>query len=279
MKKVLFATTALIATAGVALANDNIAMSGSAEFGIASEAGGATQAYSNANIKFTMSGETDNGLSFGTSVDASAGKQDYDPGDFEFDGAESGQFGLGAIFISGAGLTVSFDADDIDDAYDDDNHHDMKIAYTAGPLSAAVTYDVDSSAATSFSYDLGFSSNGLSLGVTGNDADEEQSLTAGYEIDSLSVGIEYDLAGADDAVTTLSLGYAMDGLSLGLDVATDDTWEVSASTTMGAITAGVVVENDNAYEITGSYNLGGGASLIAGINDADSWYMGTALKF
>jgi outer membrane protein OmpU len=279
MKKVLFATTALIATAGVAMANDNIAMSGTAEFGIASEAGGASQAYSNANLKFTMSGTTDSGWTFGTSMDASAGKQDYDPGDFEFDGKESGVFGLGAVFISGAGLTVSFDADDIDDAYDDDNHHDMKIAYTAGPLSVAVTYDVDSSAATNASYDLGFSSNGISLGVTGNDADEEQKLTAGYEIDSLSVGIEYDLAGADEAVTTLSLGYAMDSVSLGLDVATDDTWEVSASTTMGAITAGIVVEDDNAYEVTGSYNLGGGASIIAGINDADSWYMGTALKF
>ena len=102
----------------------------------------------------------------------------------------------------------------------------------------------------------------------------------GYEVDALSIGIEHDLAGADEFdVTTLSLGYAMDGLSLGLEVATDDSWEVSASTTSGAITAGIVVMNDDAYEVTGSYDLGGGASVLAGMNDADTWYLGTALKF
>ncbi|MEM9318108.1 MAG: porin [Pseudomonadota bacterium] len=71
MKKVLFATTALIASAGIASAQ-GVAVSGYAEMGIA---GGDRYAVSDAqfwqdiDVTFTMSGETDNGLTFGASVD------------------------------------------------------------------------------------------------------------------------------------------------------------------------------------------------------------------
>ncbi len=71
MKKVLFATTALIASAGIASAQ-GVAISGSAEMGIA---GGDryspsdAQFFQDIDVTFTMSGETDNGLTFGASVD------------------------------------------------------------------------------------------------------------------------------------------------------------------------------------------------------------------
>ncbi|MDA7428342.1 porin [Primorskyibacter aestuariivivens] len=71
MKKILFATTALVATAGIASAD--VALTGSAEMGII---GGdfdgdaiETQFHTDIDVTFTMSGEADNGLTFGASID------------------------------------------------------------------------------------------------------------------------------------------------------------------------------------------------------------------
>jgi len=68
MKKVLFATTALVATAG--LASAEVSMSGSAEMGIigGDAYGNTTQFHGDLNISFTLSGQTDNGLTFGASI-------------------------------------------------------------------------------------------------------------------------------------------------------------------------------------------------------------------
>ncbi|WP_136440012.1 porin [Pacificoceanicola onchidii] len=69
MKKILFATTALVATAGAASAD--IALSGSAEMGIVggSRYGDVTQFHTDIDVTFTMTGEADNGLTFGAKVD------------------------------------------------------------------------------------------------------------------------------------------------------------------------------------------------------------------
>jgi outer membrane protein OmpU len=77
MKKILFATTALVATAGVAAAD--VKVSGYAEMGIT---GGDTatmqgstvlddvsQFHSDIDITFSLSGEADNGLTFGATID------------------------------------------------------------------------------------------------------------------------------------------------------------------------------------------------------------------
>lgn len=77
MKKVLFATTALIATAGIASAE--VSVSGWAEMGIekasADNAGTAnideskTRFFQDYNVKFSMSGTTDGGMTFGANVE------------------------------------------------------------------------------------------------------------------------------------------------------------------------------------------------------------------
>jgi len=74
MKKILIASTALISTAGLATAE--VALSGRAEMGVyqynAAFGGpnnGNIQFFQDIDVTFTMSGETDNGLTFGASVD------------------------------------------------------------------------------------------------------------------------------------------------------------------------------------------------------------------
>ncbi len=64
MKKVLFATSALVMTAGVAAAE--VTLSGDARMGVIYD-GDNAQFGSRARARFTMTGETDTGLSFGAS--------------------------------------------------------------------------------------------------------------------------------------------------------------------------------------------------------------------
>ncbi|MEX3017085.1 porin [Gymnodinialimonas hymeniacidonis] len=68
MKKVLFATTALVATAGYASAD--VALSGSAQMGVQGGSGTTiTQFVQDIDVTFTMSGETDSGITFGAAID------------------------------------------------------------------------------------------------------------------------------------------------------------------------------------------------------------------
>lgn len=69
MKKILLATTMLAGTAGFAAAE--VAISGYAEIGIQDDGAATSNAefFTDVDVTFTMSGETDGGLSFGVSVD------------------------------------------------------------------------------------------------------------------------------------------------------------------------------------------------------------------
>ena len=90
MKKLLIASTALVATAGMASAD--ITITGHAAAGIHSGLDDVQQhdttdiagdgVYSNAGVDFTMTGATDNGISFSASVNIDAGTE-IDAGDFE----------------------------------------------------------------------------------------------------------------------------------------------------------------------------------------------------
>ncbi len=114
MKKVLFATTALIATAGIASAEGHtgVALSGMAEMGVFGRSLNAgefeTQFFTDIDVTFTMSGESDNGITFGASVDL----------DESVTGAAFGQPDDGGvtIFISGDFGTLTLG--DVDGALD-----------------------------------------------------------------------------------------------------------------------------------------------------------------
>ena len=86
MKKLLIATTALVATAGVAAAE--VKVSGNARMGVVYD-NSELNFSSRVRVVFTMSGETDGGLSFGATIRA--------------DNASAGNTGnAGSVFISGA---------------------------------------------------------------------------------------------------------------------------------------------------------------------------------
>jgi len=107
----IFATTALVATAGVASAD--IALSGSAQMGIQGGSGftgadaneNTTQFVQDIDITFTMSGTSDNGLTFGAAIDLDETPVAVDTND-----------GGVAIFVSGDFGTLTMG--DTDGAFD-----------------------------------------------------------------------------------------------------------------------------------------------------------------
>ncbi|MBY4894475.1 porin [Rhodobacteraceae bacterium N5(2021)] len=89
MKKVLFASTALVATAGIAAAD--VAISGYAEMGVRGGSGTTiTQFMQDIDVRFTLSGETDGGITFGAGVDL----------DENAGGSNTDDAGV-AVFVSG----------------------------------------------------------------------------------------------------------------------------------------------------------------------------------
>jgi outer membrane protein OmpU len=84
MKNILFATTALVATAGIASAD--VSLSGAANVGIINNgtAGAQDMMYQNISITATGAGETDGGLTFGATLTMRAGDDvDLDVGDLQ----------------------------------------------------------------------------------------------------------------------------------------------------------------------------------------------------
>lgn len=277
MKKFLIATTALVASAGFAAAD--VSFSGAAGAGVASEAGGDADVYSFVDLDVTMSGESDNGIEFGATIDTTTGFK-YDIGDFEFDGAQNGTFGLGSIFIKTGGATLTFDREGIDDLYDGDlDSHDVQFDYAAGDFSASLTYDLNSTADAEYSYKFAYAAGAISASLTGNDLSDNMVLDLGYTVnDMISVGLEHDLGGGTD-VTTLSLDYASNGISAGVEFDTADAWSLSLGYSMDAIAINAETDNDSEWEVTGSYDFGGGLSLVGGINHEESYYAGLTMSF
>ena len=266
MKKLLIATTALVATAGMASAE--ITITGSANAGyysglgnadavtvavpavlpVAGNAGAAAivvgpetftdeGVYSNAGIVATMTGATDGGLTFSASVDAEAGTE-IDQGDFEFDGAASGSFGFGAVSLSGAFGTLTFDDDGIDNLYDDDlTAADMSYSTDLGGIALTVAVDAQS-ADDGLSVSAGYSTGAMAFTLATSDsaAGTSASLALSYAVtDAITLTGKTDQAGGAESVQTVGVKTAMNGVSVSASSANDSTWDVDLGYTLSGV--------------------------------------------
>ncbi|MBF9021944.1 porin [Rhodobacterales bacterium FZCC0069] len=271
MKKVLFATTALIATAGVASAD--ITLSGSAAAGLryvenrtATNNNASDTVFDN-EIDFTISasGQSDNGISFGASIDFENTETDQAE---SHTGANDGE-----TFISFQGITITTGdvgnqtqsgiadvgyqgtgADDLAEQADVGNY-DLSVAFSAGGLSFGVSNGSDTE---DFALSVSGSTGAVSWGISstnveaGNDIIE---LTAGYSTGAYTLnGLYADVSGqtaaADLKAYGLSVAYAMG--------ATTYTFAMSDTN----------ADNQDAnYGVGFSTNLGGGLSFAGGITN------------
>ncbi|MES2845553.1 MAG: porin [Pseudomonadota bacterium] len=264
MKKILLATTLLVASTGFAAAE--LTTTGAARMGMIYN-GTDTEFTSRVRITFTGSGETDGGLTFGASVRA-----DQIGGN---GGTSTGTTnGDSTVYISGAfgKLTMG----DVGGAADALVGNVSGVGLTGLGSLNEMGYIGTSKTAAYYEY----STNGLTFGVgvgqpTG--ANPSGSVAVKYSTDSFSVALGYEdgVVGAVDATqTSLGVTGSFSGVSLkavvkDLSTNADLSYAVSADYTSGATTV-TAFYADNGTEVYGlgaAYDLGGSAKVVGGVVD------------
>lgn len=307
MKKVLFATTALVFSAGFAAAE--VTLSGDGRMGAAYD-GQDWNFSSRARVVFTLSGQTDNGLEFGGSFKTSDQRTNVN---------EDPRYGnRGSVYISGAfgkiemGDVVSApealfgDLADVgylgDDqgtagmggtndipylTLDNETQSALLYTYTAGAFSVA--------AALTDGHGYG-SAAGMTWGAYNADDTQAYSVAGAYTFQNYTVGLGYEVLdfATDDAFgnskatqvelagvatfgdTSVKAYYAAgdDGNPV------DNAYGIGVASAFGATTISGYVQQVSLTKDYGgddvtwwglgaAYDLGGGATLAAGIQDDD----------
>lgn len=275
MKKILFASTALVATAGVAAAE--ISFGGSANFGIADwDDGNGTIVKNEVDFDIKGSGETDGGLKFGASLDIDGA---FNNGN----GAESGNEAMvddPEVYIEMGGLKltvgpvgaandnegladIGFDGLGVDDVAEvsGNGSADVLVNYSFGDIAVAASADS--------------SGNDWAIGATGSFGD-------------ISFAAGYGEAGGQDEYN-LHVGYTAGAISVGVQYSEDNEtgYGFDVAYTQGDLTVtAVYAKNDttgaDAYGVGASYSLGGGASIAGGfadVNGASRYDLGMTFSF
>ena len=287
MKKLLIASTALVATAGMASAD--ITISGSAAAGIHSglhNPGGTTaQAdgiYSNAGVAFALSGATDNGISFSASVDVMAGSK-IDAGDFELDPDDDGAMDLGAVSMSGTFGTLTFDNGGIENLYSDGlTNADVSYATTVGAVSLTIAHDTAAATASANSVSAAYSASGMDFTLSASQATggTSASVSVAYTLnDSVSLTGETDQAAGGESVQTIGAKTTLNGVSVSVSSANNSTWDVDLGYTAGDFALTYGVDETDGWTATATSALGGGATFAAGVDNNDSMYAGVSFAF
>ena len=292
LRSSIFATTALVATAGIAAAD--VTLGGGAVAGLKSTGTGDAFLHYEIDIDINASGETDSGLSFGASLEL----DELSTNNFAADAASSDRFG-GAdpeIFVSGAFGTVTLGAVDIatdglglpDLGFDgigmDDDVEALRNAGTAD-----LTY----------SYSISGVSLTLSAGLNRTAAPDADAgdfgILLGYNFDAFRIeaGVARDDSTGDRGMG-VELGYSANGISATAlwtqeDAATDTTgYGINIGYTIDALTVSASYGDTDAagdaedYGIGFSYNLGGGLRVVGAVgsvDNADVWDLGLTMSF
>ena len=276
MKKVLLATSALTLSAGFASAD--VSMSGTGGAGVFGAAGADLSVYSGVDLGFSLSGASDNGMTFSASLDMGGG-QTLDTGDFELDTQDMGTDDNVSVAIGVSGLTITLSQNGVDDLYDDDIAGDIGISGAMGDLTYSVVTGLEDADPTSLS--IGYSAGAVSGSVATSDEGDASTVSVTYAMGDITVSAESDTdrTGADTSSVTLT--YAMsDGMTVSLENS-EDVNEVSVSYSSGAISVGLSADDaaTESWEATMAYDLGGGATFNLGTNDDETTFAGVGFSF
>ena len=292
MKNLLIATTALVATAGVAAAD--VSLSGAANFGVINAGGTAdTVMYNNVSVTAAMSGETDGGLTFGASLTMRSGDDvDLDVGDITIAADALSATSLGNIYVSGDFGKLTFDANGIDNAHNDDFSHDVMYTGTFGALSVTATANIEGGVTADgedYSLKLVYAANGLTLTAATDDGGEYD-VTAAYVInDMLTASVNFDSNGgtvAGDDETIVKVAYANEGITAALSIkdgVVGNEWAVALGYAANGMAVNLAVDDGGSEDLSASYDLGGGMSVLAGANEGAAgdraFFIGSKMTF
>jgi outer membrane protein OmpU len=264
MKKILFATTALVATASVAAAD--VTMSGMARFGIQKSEGADATVDSRVNIDIKGSGETESGISFGGKIRmrgtdgattlngaqvhmSSGGVTVYAgniPGPID---SMSGTYAKTVGFTGGTFNAYVGGGDSLAYTSTGTGSNGLQVNYAAGPLTVAVAHSpVTEDEQVVVEYAMGALTLAAGAQLGNVDADDVTVATASYSLGDWSMVVAYGdnngttqtsfgVSGAIAAATSLS-AYASDK-----DGATDSAFGIGLSHDLGGASLGVAYES------------------------------------
>ena len=262
MKKVLFTTTALVAFAGAASAE--VTLSGYAEMGIIGSSGDETRFHNDIDVKFSLSGETDSGLSFGATIDL-----DEVGGGFDHNGNKSsvwisGGFGKLTLGDTDGALDWAMQEVGIGSALTDDHTTHAGFNFNSG---ADGTYD-----GQVLRYDNTFGDFGVAVSAELDDS--------GVGDVAWGLGLKYNaaLGGVD---LGLGLGFQDDGTSTIIGLSVDAKFGsgfraiLNYSDLDGKAMGGTSAVNGTINPVTGVFTAG--TAAIAG--DAMDSHLGLGLGY
>ncbi len=272
MKKVLLATSFLVATTGFAAAE--VALSGSARMGVVYDSiSGDTVFNSRVRIVFTASGETDGGLAFGASMRA-----DQFGGNNAGLGSGGTTNGDSTVFISGAfgKLTMG----DVSGAADALVGQTSGVGYGPNDGLQEIGFIGTTKTAAYYEYSTGGFTVGLGAGQT-NSAGSEANIAVKYTMGDYSAAIGYETSSTAGDLLSISGKATFGAVTLKArasdsDIAGRDTaWSVSGDYVAGALTVTGFYTDFGNYNLPGAdtqhvglgaaYDLGGGATFAGGV--------------
>lgn len=277
MKKLLLASTALVMAAGMAVAPEKaaaqgVSLSGDARMGVDYLEGRATEWLftSRARVTFTLSGQTDTGLSFGASFRA----------DNAGGAVGNNNMNAGNVFVSGAfGRIRMGDVDGAAQALVGDVNATSLTGLGDLNEFVYISRNVDNDTSMLYDYSMaGFTvalsaeqlGNNDLLGVAASYTFEGFTVAAGYENsdigDHLAVGAGANFAGFDVKAVYARANNTLQG---NLGTAKRDQYGLSIGGSFDAVSGNVFArrtfDNVTVYGIGASYDLGGGASVVGGL--------------
>mgnify|MGYP000044149915 CR=1 FL=1 len=302
MKKILFASTALVATAGVAAAE--LTIGGSARFGLAYDESETNETRIEQRMRVNITGiaETDAGVKLEARFRLEANEDDHEnsisgrgPGAAGFavsfgglrvdvgnvsnvldSGDQVDYYGYGIGFTSFLEANSNFNGPATGFGAGSADATTIKARYTVGDFSASLSYkETRAQAAVA-----AVAGNAGSAAVA---ADEEYQLGLGYTLaNGMSIGAVYsdtDTAGDYWVIglngTAGAIGYTVmvgDGDNQqDTSISASMNYEVSSATSIRALVAdGGVTGADTAYGIGFRHGLGGGVTLAGGVGSDSS---------
>jgi outer membrane protein OmpU len=279
MKNILLATTAMVMSAGMASAE--VTFSGTADAGISNGINGI-DSYSHMALKATGSTVTDSGLTFTVTQTLDAGQEWASTASNT--AASSTGWGtredlganFGSVSVSGDFGTLTFDRAGIEDlaTTSEANIGDVSYSGTFGEVSLGMVFDADNSnAGSSWSASVGYALGDLAISAATNE-ESHSVFSAAYAVGDFSISAE-----AADDDNTVTLGYTMGAVTAEASALLGSgDFDVSLGYTSGDMSVAYATDQDQAWEATGSYDLGG-ATLVAGVNEAQYNYLGVAFSF
>jgi outer membrane protein OmpU len=271
MKKLLIASTALVATAGMATAD--ITLSGYAEIGMR-DAGGAVgmEMHSDMDVTFKLSGASDNGLTFGASIDLD-----------EVSNGIASTGGPHAVHVSGGFGTLTMG--DTDGALDKANaevasltaiadDHTAHAGYNGGAgldsgdiLRYDTTYNGFGISASLAQSDAAVANDVIAYGITttlgtvalsaayqDNNTQDITAVSAKSTVGGLGITANYSEASMNDTSksyehTGVGIAYTLNGVNLHANYG---NYDFDNGT------------NADGYGLAANYGLGGGATVMVG---------------